>query len=515
MQTVLSAEEMSACDRKAIASYGIPGILLMESAGAGIARWIADRYGPLAGKSVCILSGTGNNGGDGFVIARHLAGAGAKVRVYAWSAPRSKDAAAQFRILQRMSRTMPAVVELKVGPPRGLSSLQPDLVVDAIFGTGFKGPVRKPFRQAIAWINEQKAPRIAVDIPSGVNGSTGEADEHSVSATVTLTLAALKRGLLCNEGRDRCGEIHVIDIGMPRSVFDGIPGASYVQSSDVSAILPRRPSTVHKYSAGKVFILAGSTGLTGAAALTARSALRAGAGAVVLGTPKAVYSILARTLAEVIVEPLPSTPDGTLALNGETAIRERMKWADVTVVGPGLSRHQETAELVTRLVREAKGNLLLDADALSIMASAGSSLRKSPSSRILTPHTGEASRLFGIPAQEIDRNRVDVARDTARDFRSLVVLKGAPTVVGDADGTVTINSTGNPGMATVGSGDVLSGIIAGLWAQGMGRRDAAVAGVYLHGRSGDLAASALGQRSLLASDLIDHLSTAFLGLEAA
>jgi hydroxyethylthiazole kinase-like uncharacterized protein yjeF len=515
MRIVLSAEEMMQCDRIAMKSYGISGLILMENAGAGIARWIGQRFGPLHGKTVCVVCGKGNNGGDGFVAARHLTNAGAMVHVFLWSRSQRGDAAKNLEILRRLGLAARASIRIGTFSSSRVAALHPDLVVDALFGTGFSGPVKPAYRKAIQWMNTQPVPRISVDIPSGVNGSTGIADEYSVNATVTLTLGTLKRGLLCNHGRDKCGEIHVVDIGIPTVVFQRLkPGTFLTEREDIKKLLPKRASNVHKYTAGKVFVLAGSTGFTGAAALAARGALRAGAGAVVLGTPSSVYQILARTLTEVIVEPLPSTTVGTLSVDGEDAILNRMEWADVIVIGPGLSRQRETASLVRSLLKKARGNILLDADGLNILAEEKSeSVRKSKANFVFTPHAGEASRLFGVSADHIETNRIDAARAGAKSLNETIVLKGAPTAIAAPDGTVFLNSTGNPGMATVGAGDVLAGIIAALWSQGMDREGACRTGVYLHGLAGDLAAERLGQKSLVAGDLIDFLPNAIQRVE--
>ncbi|GJQ22009.1 MAG: bifunctional NAD(P)H-hydrate repair enzyme Nnr [Bacteroidia bacterium] len=506
---------MAECDREAMRAFGISGQILMENAGAGIARWLSDRFAPIKDKTVCIFSGKGNNGGDGFVVARHLANAGARVHVFVWSRSQRGDAAKNFDILRRFSRAAPDEVSIAPASPSKYSSLRPDLIIDSVFGTGFSGAVKPEYRKVLQWMNAQSVPRIAVDIPSGVNGTTGKADRDSIRATVTLTLGTVKRGLLCNEGRDRSGEIHVIDIGIPRSVFLGRkPQTFLMEMSDVKTVMPARASTVHKYGVGKVFVLAGSTGYTGAAALTTRAALRSGAGAVVLGTPSSVYPVLARVVTEAIVVPLPSTQDGSLSLEAEAAVLERMEWADVCVVGPGLSRNNETSALVRSVLRKARGRIVADADALNILGRDWTkTLKRSSASFVLTPHAGEASRLLGITSEDIEEHRVDVAREAARRFDATFVLKGAPTATASPNGTVFLNSTGNPGMATVGAGDVLAGIIGALWAQGMERSSAAWAGVYLHGLAGDLAATRLGEKSLVAGDLIDVLPAAFRQVE--
>jgi NAD(P)H-hydrate epimerase len=351
---------------------------------------------------------------------------------------------------------------------------------------------------------------VAIDIPSGVNGTTGVVENLAVHADMTVTFGFLKSGLLCNQGRELAGLVHVVDIGISRAVTQNKKlHTSLVEQADVRKVLPKRSIQAHKYSVGKVFVLAGSKGLTGAAALCCNSAMRAGAGAVVLGTPEPVYPILARKLTEVMVFPLPATSDGTLGLASLDAMRKNLDWADVLVIGPGLSQNIETQQLILRLLREYKGKVLVDADGLNAIGAHGiSKLRFSCAQIILTPHIGEYSRLTGMLSNEIEQHRIKAAIDLAKKIGVTVVLKGVPTVTASKDGIAILNSTGNPGMATAGTGDVLSGIIAGLWAQGMSDTDAAWAGVYIHGLSGDIVKNKIGERSLLASDLVECLPLA-------
>lgn len=517
MRRVVSAEEMRWCDETATRSFGIPSIFLMENAGRGSSDAIARVYGPLDGRSVVIACGKGNNGGDGFVVARHLLNHGARVTVLLL-APRQQlkgDARRNFEILYAIRKSLPKRLSIKNIKRKIPSGMQADLIVDALLGTGFSGTIRPPYAGVIDWMNRQKAPLIAIDIPSGIDGTTGMMTNRAVSAERTFTMGALKTGLLCNHGRDHSGHIEVVDIGIPLSVYGSRNLRTFqIEASDIGGILPQRKQTAHKYSVGRVFVLAGSKGFTGAAALTASAALRSGTGAVVLGTPETVYSILAKKLSETIVLPLPATPEGSLSLQGMEAIEERIRWADVTVIGPGLSQHEETRRLIAKLITKAKGNILLDADGLNAIASSGTRLLRSSKAKItITPHAGELSRLAGIAASDIEADRIEQARGFAKSYRVTVVLKGAPTATADPGGTVILNSTGNPGMATVGSGDVLSGVVAGLWAQGMKQDQAAFSGVWLHGRSGDRAARKLGERSIVAQDLIDYLPAAIQSLQ--
>ena len=278
------------------------------------------------------------------------------------------------------------------------------------------------------------------------------------------------------------------------------------------AALPERPLNAHKYSAGKVFVIAGSRKFAGVPVMCALAAMKAGAGAVILGTPLSLQPVLTRKLTEVILEPLEETTDGTVSRASLDRIRDRAHWADVVVIGPGLSRNEETDSVVLQLLEELTLPVVLDADGLTAAAFSPEVLRRRKAATILTPHAGELGRLLGKAAADIERDRLESARVAAKRFKCIVVLKGAPTVTAVEQGSVYVNTTGNPGMATIGTGDILTGIISSFWAQGMEPVAASYGGVFLHGRAGDLAAARLGERSLLALDLADHLAPAFLSL---
>jgi NAD(P)H-hydrate epimerase len=389
-----------------------------------------------------------------------------------------------------------------------------DIVVDAVFGTGFSGKASGIYRKAIEWMNAQKAFIAAVDMPSGVDGSTGTVESVAVHAALTVTMALGKIGHYVGAGRECSGEVRVVDISIPPFVIRPPRRPVFrIHSSDVALSLPKRPVTANKYSVGKVLILGGSRNFTGAPAMAAQAGLLSGAGAVILGIPVSIQTILARKLTEVILAPLPETPDGTLSMEAISLIREKIAWADAVAVGPGLSRNEETDRLLRRLIPEISKPLIVDADALTALSSSPRLLRKRTAPTILTPHAGELSRLIAVSAPEIEARRVELSRESAIRLKSIIVLKGSPTATATPGGDVVLNSTGNPGMATIGAGDVLTGIIAGLCAQGMNPAAAAAAGVFVHGRAGDLAAGKLGQRSLLALDIQSHIPAALRELE--
>ena len=517
LERVVTAEEMRWCDEQAERKYGIPSLVLMENAGASVARLLRKQFGPLAEKKIAVVCGKGNNGGDGFVAARHLLADGGTIAVYLTSSASSLrgDAKTNYWILKKLSRDSAHSLRVEKFSAAAATGFSPALVVDAVFGTGFGGVPHRPFKEAIEWMNGQGGAVTAVDIPSGINGSNGVAEGVHVNAALTVTLAASKIGCWCNQGADSAGELHVADIGIPSSILGAPRFKTFLLSSRaVHRVLPPRSRRAHKYSVGKVLVLAGSKNLTGAAAMCSTAALKAGAGAVVLGTPESVAPTLARKLTEVMVHPLPATADGSLSAASFEALGDRLAWADVLLVGPGLSRSAETSELVRRIVASYRGKILLDADGLNALGEVrGRVLSNVPGAIVLTPHVGEFARLTRIRSDRIERERVEIARAFAKTNRVTLLLKGVPTAVASEEGLVFLNPTGNPGMATAGSGDVLSGIIAGLWSQGMSPVDATAAGAYVHGLSGDLARDAVGEKSLVATDLIEYLAGALISLE--
>ena len=518
MRTIVSAKEMRWCDEVAIRRHGIPSLLLMENAGRGVAQTAFQEFGPLQGKRVLIFCGKGNNGGDGFVAARHLLDEGAIVTVLMLSSVRAMngDARSNYDVLAELKQPSAGRLFIRTISRTSLKTLHKQhLIIDAIFGTGFSGAAREPALAAIRWINRQRVPVLSVDIPSGVDGTSGVVVNAAVNASCTITFGLVKTGLLCNQGQDHVGELKTLDIGIPHTVTHAKPLKTFqVEQEDVRRFLPQRSSTANKYSVGKVFVLAGAKGYTGAAYLCTMAALRAGAGAVMLGIPETVYTVVARRLAEAIVKPLPSTKEGTIALRALGEIEDKLKWADVAILGPGLSTNVETQEVIAAILKNYPGKMVIDADALRCVADLGlEKLRTLKGKFILTPHIGEYSRIIGVSAREIEANKIELARAGSLKSKATIVVKGGPTATGTRDGMVYVNSTGNPGMATVGSGDVLTGIIAALWAQGASQNAAAFAGVFLHGLAGDIARDIVGERSIIAQDLIDYLPAAIKKVE--
>jgi NAD(P)H-hydrate epimerase len=518
MQLLATADQMREFDRVAIERCGMPGIVLMENAGRGFVEALAERRPLVAGTRVAVVAGKGNNGGDGFVIARHLLNRGCAVDLLE-VAPREAlhgDARTNREILGRLPGGRFRAALIGAVAEAGAFT-RPEIIVDALVGTGFTGSLLDLYADLAEWINgrgEGGAFVGAVDIPSGIDATSGALQGIAVKADLTVAMGLAKPGHFLGAGREHAGEVVVADLGIPREFLSPPQGAiQRITAGDAARWLPRRRWDAHKYSVGKVYVLGGSLAFTGAPCLAAEAALVAGAGAVVLGVPSSIQLTAAGKLAEVIVQPLQETVEGTVAAGARRRIQDRCAWADVVVIGPGMGRHPETDALVTDLVARLDRPLVLDADGLNAHVGRGGSLRTRHAETVLTPHAGELARLTGAAASSIEARRVEAAREAASAFGSTVVLKGAPTATAWREGGVVLNASGNAGMATIGSGDVLTGLLAGLWAQGMGAGEAAATAVYVHGLAGDEARRRLGERSLRATDILRAIPGALLSLE--
>jgi NAD(P)H-hydrate epimerase len=379
--------------------------------------------------------------------------------------------------------------------------------VDALFGTGLKGEISGRAAVLIGFMNDSDAPIVSVDIPSGVNATTGEVSECTVRADHTVTFGCLKAGHVLQPGRRMCGRVTVADIGFSREVMDAIePFGQALTPEEAAKLLPKRPWNTHKNASGRVFIVAGSVGMTGAATLAAEAALRAGAGIVRVGCPSSLNDILEIKLTEALTLPLPEVrKKRCLSLRAMGALRETASVSDVVAVGPGLGTYFETAELVRRFVSGFTGKVVLDADGINAFKGAREALASAPCDLVLTPHAGELSRLMEIPAAEIASGPVEAAKRAARELRKVVLLKGPNTVIAEPSGGVWLNPTGCEVLATAGSGDVLTGLIAGFAAQGMDMVMAAVLGAFIHGFCGEIAEENVGKRGVIAGDLVDFI----------
>jgi len=503
---VATAEQMQELDRKTIENYRIPGILLMENAGRGATEAILTFFSDLQKKKVAIIAGKGNNGGDGFVVARHLMNHGISVKVFLLTDPKSLrgDAETNHYIFHRMKGEIIPVPSSKEYQKVKREIEKADLLIDAIFGTGLDAEVRGYYREVIDHLNTLRKPIVAIDIPSGLNANTGKPLGTAIRAMLTITFGLPKVGLLISPGTDYVGTLKVVDIGIPKNLVEEEKIQTHlIEEDEIRQFLdtPRRPDT-HKGDYGHLLVIAGSVGKTGAAAMVCEAALRMGAGLVTLAIPKSLNPIMEMKLTEVMTEPLPETPKQTLSLRAFNAILRLCENKKAVVIGPGLGTFKETHSLIQKLIRTIDLPLIIDADGLNALAAQPKLLPLPNRSIVLTPHPGEMARLIHSTPKEVQENRIGVCKNFSQSSHAFLILKGYRTLIVTPRGEVYINPTGNSGMATGGTGDVLSGMIGGLVCQGFDILSSLQASVYLHGLAGDELARELGEKSLVATDII-------------
>jgi len=511
MIPIVTAAQMQALDRRTIGEAGIPGTTLMERAGAGVVARLEQRYGSPQGKSITILCGKGNNGGDGFVVARLLHRRRAKVDVITMApvAELTRDAATMCRRFTRVAG--PSAIHAFSSKANLLARLRAtDLVIDALLGTGLTSAISGLYGEAIDGLNEASRPVIAVDLPSGIDADTGAMLGRAVRADVTVTFGLPKLGLYQNQGLDHSGRVELVDIGIPPAYIEALESRIVLLTDAfIRRVLPARRLSSHKGTFGHAGIIAGSTGKTGAAAMAARAALRVGTGLVTVAVPAGVNNVLEAKLLEAMTVPMPDTKAGTFSRAALDRLKTFMAARTAVAIGPGLSTHPETVELVEALVRHLDRPTVLDADALNALAGRATILTECKTPPILTPHPGEMARLgTDATAQSVNADRMGTATCFARERGVFVVLKGARTVIARPDGTAAVCPTGNPGMATAGTGDVLTGMIVGFLAQGLPSWEAACVATYVHGMAGDLAAASKGQAGMIAGDVIERIPEA-------
>jgi ADP-dependent NAD(P)H-hydrate dehydratase / NAD(P)H-hydrate epimerase len=413
------------------------------------------------------------------------------------------DAAVNLEILTRMGGNIIEVLNLKALQTLKGEIAHNDLLVDGILGTGLNAPVQGFFYEIISFINSLHLPVVAIDIPSGLDAGTGQVLGICLRVCLTVTFGLPKRGLLLYPGAQYCGELVTVDISLPRAAIEMEPIQDYlIEGEDFIPILAPRHPTAHKGDYGHLLVLSGSVGKTGAAAMVCQAAMRVGAGLVTLGIPESLNPIMEEKLTEVMTEPLPETSEKSLSLSAKKRITELFPRKNALALGPGLSLHPETVELVRAVVGEFDLPVVIDADGLGALAGEMDTLRTHRRNMIFTPHPGEMARLLGVSIPDIQHNRAEVARRFSKESGLILVLKGARTLVASPEGDLFINPTGNPGMASGGMGDVLTGMIGGFLAQGFPPLEAAKLGVYLHGLTGDFVAHRKGERGMVASDLI-------------
>jgi NAD(P)H-hydrate epimerase len=515
---VFTAEEMRRLDRRAIAELGIPGATLMENAGRGAADAIAAALpalgAPRRGARVVIVCGKGGNGGDGFVVARSLKRQGAAPSVVLACAPGEVGGDARLKLeALRSSGIRPRRFE----DDRALAALLAGahVVVDALLGTGSRGAPGGEVARAIELINASRRPVVALDIPSGLPADGGAPAGAAIRAVMTLTFAGLKRGLLAAPGDELAGRVSVIPIGVPEAEVSRGVTTFLLEARDVAPRFPPRARAAHKGTYGHLLLVAGSLGKTGAAALGAAAAMRSGSGLVTVATPASQQPIVAAHVLEAMTEALPETPARTLALKAREVVAELAASRDAVAIGPGLGLEDETRQVVRSLIEKLDKPMAVDADALTALTGHLELLGAAPRTRCLTPHPGEMARMLGVGVSEVQRDRIETARAFATRYRTHLVLKGARSVIAAPDGRVFLNPTGNPGMASGGTGDVLTGMLGAFLARGLDAEAALQSSVYLHGSAGDIAAERVGEESLIARDVIAAIPEAFKRLGGA
>ena len=506
----VTAETMQQLDRLTIELHGTPGLELMERAGHRVAEVVKSRFAGSDSRSAFIIAGKGNNGGDGFVVARLLAEAGWQISLLLFAAADAFGGDAKAN-LERIPSSV-RQYHFQSSSPAEIKSLLQDaaVVVDALFGTGLKGGLSGIYVDVAQLVNACGRPVVAVDIPSGVDADFGKVAGGAVKADVTVTFGAAKVGQFLYPGAEYVGELIVADIGIPSELLGKAPFVEYVDEEYASALLTPRSRTAHKGSCGHALIVAGSCGKSGAAAMAANSAMRSGAGLVTLAVPCSLHPVVEIKTTEVMTVPLPESLSGSLTLESFEQIRKLLAGRDVAAIGPGLGLHEETKTVVLAIVTSAGVPLVLDADALNALAGDLSCLRASASpALVLTPHPGEMARLTGVSIAAIEADRVEAARSFAAANNCYLLLKGAGTVIAAPDGRLAINGSGNPGMASGGMGDVLTGVITALLGQGYEPFAACCLGAFCHGLAGDLAAAEKGESGLIATDVQEMLPYAF------
>ena len=504
-----TSDIMKFLDKKTAESFGISGIILMENAGRSVAQAVMREFNVQTKKGIVVFCGKGNNGGDGFVAARHLMNNGYHVDVILLGKKEelTEDAKTNYNALIRITDVIHELKGVSEFENTDINLQEKGIIVDALLGTGIKGVVKEPYAGVINLINNSGLPVVAVDLPSGVDADTGAAAGITVKAKKTITFCLNKIGLVVYPGAEFAGDVEVADISIP----DRLVKQTYIpyNLSDIgliNSILKPRKSATNKGDYGHSLIIGGSEGKSGAPILAAKAALRAGSGLVTVCGPEGLMPIFESTVIEALKEPLIETLEGFIDKSAIAQAEKLLQTRDVLAIGPGIGTEKQTAEFVFELLKRCTLPVVIDADGVNIIAQNPDILLEINNENIvLTPHPGEFGRLVNMNPKEINENRVTLAVDFAKHYKCTLVLKGARTVIANKNGDAWINPTGNPGMATGGIGDVLTGIIAGLIATGINPPDAAIAGVYIHGMAGDIVYAYHRNSAVLASDLLERI----------
>jgi len=500
---VSTVEEMRGLDRGAIEEFKIPDLILMENAGQAVYFVIQSEFG-IEGKTFSIFCGIGNNGGDGFVVARKLHSNRGHVTVFLLGDKEKLAGCAKDNF--EMIAAMPIEIVRLTSADQAQHALSHcDAVVDAIFGTGLTREVDGLYGEVIELINKNRKTVFSVDIPSGVSGDTGQIMGCSIRADYTVTFGLPKRGNLLFPGFDLCGKLYVTHISFPPSHYQA--GTIHVETNDPLPI-PERDEDTHKGSYGKALFIAGSSNYLGAPYFAALSFLRAGGGLSYLASPGSITNFLAAKGSEIVFAPQQETDRGTIAIRAKDELLEFSEGVDMVIMGPGLSLHEETQQLVRELAREIRKPLVIDGDGITAISKDMDIIKRRKEATILTPHLGEMSRIIQTDIQEINGNKVPLLLRTCKDLHVFIILKGAHTLIGYPEERIFINMSGNPGMATAGSGDVLAGTIAAMFGLGFSAGESARMGAFIHGVAGDLAMGDIGADGVIAGDIMDYLPEA-------
>jgi len=494
------AEEMRTLDRRATEEFGIAEDLLMENAGQAVYFVMLQELG-MKDKRFVVFCGGGNNGGDGLVVARKIHSNGGEVKVFLLDDEAKFKGAAKrnFEIVSRMPIEMSRISSIDSVIPELFDC---DAIVDAIFGTGLVRKVSGIYKEVIQLINESQSTVFSVDIPSGINGNTGEVMGVAVEADYTVTFGLPKLGNMLYPGYQHCGKPYVSHISFPPALYDSESMKTAINSP---AELPERAKDTHKGDYGKALFIAGSSSYFGAPYFSALSFLKAGGGLSYLAAPGSVSPFIGSKGSEIVFVPQKETTSGSISLENKDELLEFSQVVDMVILGPGLSLASETQELVQKLVPKVDKPLLIDGDGITAIAGDLKKMKKREAPTILTPHLGEMSRIAKMDIGEINKNKIDVLQRMTKELNAIIVLKGAHSLIGYPDGTVFINVSGNSGMATAGSGDVLTGTIAAMYGLGLPLEDAVRMGVFMHGFSGDIAAVDKGEDGITAQDIMDYL----------
>lgn len=514
---VVNGDQMRALDQKAIKGVGIPGVILMENAGRGVVEKMFEFWGSLDSKRIGICCGAGNNGGDGFVVARHLMNRGFRPEVFLFADKKKVrgDAKINLDILFKMGGRVFMITDQGDLDAHGEILEGCDILVDALFGTGLRPPVEGFLAEVIRFMNGLQKRIVSVDIPSGIGSDSARLQEPYIKADLTVTFALPKISHLLPPADACVGQLEVVDIGIPGFLMDE---AEYdmiaLDPPFLSQLFRKRLSDTHKGNYGHCLVIAGSEGKTGAAYLTAQAALRMGAGLVTLALPRSLNALMEVKLTEAMTLPLPETEGKSVALDAWQEIERFLPRVNTVAIGPGISLHPDTRHLVRKVLEEVNLPLVMDADAINHLEGGLDLISASGNAPVLTPHPGEMARLIGCSVAEVLEGRPGIVRQKAMEGKCFMVLKGHRTLMASPDGDLFLNLTGNSGMASGGMGDVLTGMIAGLTAQGYPKKDAMLLAVYLHGLAGDLALESRGKEGLIASDLFAEIPRALKTLQA-